>query len=142
MIEKDLIIIHDLIDRYIAKHQEALSGEIKFPNLSNIQKRTLKWIEKQTHPVAEDLAFAFNKTFAEVNEALHGLSGYGLVMLQPATNGQKTGPTIQLTPSGKKVVQVEEEAIMEFSSQVRSVLSEKELKEIDFLLSKVITRIG
>ena len=46
--------------------------------------------------------------------------------------------TVRLTPKGERIVRVDEEAMMEFCSQMRSVLNEHELEELEFLMAKVV----
>ena len=143
MIEKDIVVIHDLIDRYITNHQNNFAGKLKFPRLSYLQKSLLKWIERQDKCGLDELAAAFNKTTTEnINKTLQSLKKKGLITYQPITNDDKVNSLIQITQEGKKFIRVEEEAIMEFASQVRSVLDEKEVQEMDFLMSKVITWIS
>lgn len=137
MLEKDFTIIANIIGRINHAHKEALFSGEDLSQLTIRQTDYLKIIASLRNPTLTDLARAFKITKPSVTAIINHLVEMGYVEKSQSSTDLRIF-TVRLTPKGERIVRVDEEAMMEFCSQMRSVLNEHELEELEFLMAKVV----
>ena len=100
----------------------------------------LKIIGRLRHSTLTDLARAFKVSKPSVTAIVNHLFELGYVEKSQSENDLRVF-TVRLTAKGERIVRVDEEAVLEFCSQTRSVLSGQELEELEFLIAKIISTI-
>jgi DNA-binding MarR family transcriptional regulator len=141
MLEKDFITIHDLIGQMIQTHKEILFGDQELSQFTIRQVYYLKSIRQLKTPTLSQLARYFNITKPSVTAIVQHLIEMGFIEKQQSEADLRVF-TVKLTPKGKRMAGVDEEAMREFCSQMRSVLTEGEVEELSFLLAKLVTNLN
>jgi DNA-binding MarR family transcriptional regulator len=140
MFEKDFTAVYNLVGNIIQAHKESLFSDQELSQLTIRQIHYLKCISKLTNPTLTQLACAFKITKPSVTAIIQHLSEMGYVEKHQSSKDLRVF-TVNLTPKGARMARVDEEAIMEFCSQARSVLAEKEVEELEFLLARLLVSL-
>jgi DNA-binding MarR family transcriptional regulator len=140
MFEKDFISLYDLVGNIIQAHKESLFSDHELSQLTIRQIYYLKCISRLNTPTLSQLARVFKITKPSVTAIIQHLCEMGYVEKHQSHTDMRVF-TVKLTQKGDRMAHVDEEAIMEFSSQVRSVLNEQEFEELEFLLARLLVSI-
>jgi DNA-binding MarR family transcriptional regulator len=141
MFEKDFIIIYGLIGQIIRTHKEMLFSDQELSQLTLHQIDYLKRIHELKAPTLGQLARSFKITKPSVTAIVQHLSDMGYLDKIQSQDDLRVF-TVKLTPKGERLVRVDEEALHEFCSQMRSVLNQSEVDELSFLLAKLVTTLN
>jgi DNA-binding MarR family transcriptional regulator len=140
MLELDFFKVFEIQERIRGAHQRSFQ-ENNLPLLTDRLEGYLKVIDSLGSPTLTSLAKTLQLAKPSVTMIANQLVDLGLIeKRRPGEDLRVT--TLHLTLLGQRFVQVEQEAMGEFSSQVRSVLSDREADELAYLLAKIISKLG
>ncbi|MCE1252507.1 MAG: MarR family transcriptional regulator [Anaerolineae bacterium] len=137
MLEKDLISISEHVEQMLQAHREALLNQEELSALTMRQLYYLKRIGRLNSPTLSELAHLFKITKPSVTSLINRLTSMGFLEKKQSSEDMRVF-TVKLTARGERLTRVDEEALMEFGSHVRSSLNERELEEMEFLLAKLL----
>ena len=140
MLEKDFTTIYELVGQMIQSHKEALFSERELSQLSPRQIYYLKCIHQLKSPTLSQLARCVNITRPSVTVIIQHLLDMGYIEKHQSLKDLRVF-TVKLTPKGERMARVDEEAVLEFCSQMRSVLSESEVEEFSFLMARLVVTL-
>lgn len=140
MLEKDLISISETVEQLLQSHREALLNQEELSTLTMRQLFYLKQIGRLNAPSLSELAHLFKITKPSVTSLVNRLTHMGYLEKKQSSDDLRVF-TVKLTPRAERLTRIDDEALMEFGSHIRSVLNEKELEEMEFLLAKLVTAL-
>jgi DNA-binding MarR family transcriptional regulator len=140
MLEKDFITLYDLVGQMIQSHKEKLFSDHELSQLTIRQIYYLKCIRQMKTPTLGQLAHCFNISKPSVTAIIQHLVEMGYVEKHQSSHDMRVF-NVKLTPKGDRMAHVDEEAMLEFCSQVSSVLTESEVEEFEFLLARLVVNL-
>jgi len=140
MFEKDFITLYDLVGQMAQAHKEKLFSEHELSQVTIRQVYYLKCIRRLGTPTLSELAHCVQITKPSVTAIVQHLLDLGYIEKQQSHADLRVF-RVKLTPRGERLARVDEEAMLEFCSQARSVLSEAEADEFSFLLARLVVSL-
>ena len=140
MFEKDFITLYDLVGQMAHAHKEKLFSERELSQVTLRQVHYLKCIRGLGNPTLSELAHCSHITKPSVTVIVQHLLELGYVEKHQSPDDLRVY-RVRLTPRGERLARVDEEAMLEFCSQARSVLTESEAEEFSFLLARLVVSL-
>ena len=137
MFEKDFTTLYDMVGQIAQAHKEKLFSDHELSQLTLRQVHYLKCIRQLESPTLSELAHCFHITKPSVTAIVQHLVELGYIEKQQSPDDLRVF-RVKLTPRGERLARVDEEAMLEFCSQARSVLTESEAEEFSFLLARLV----
>jgi DNA-binding MarR family transcriptional regulator len=141
MLEQDFIHIKEILERLLLSHKKTLAGSHELAELTIRQFYYLKVIKQLGQPPLTALARNLQVSKPSVTAIINKLTLMGYINKISSTSDRRVS-NVRLTLKGQRMVQAEDDAMMEFCSQVRSLFSEKEIEDLEFFLAKIVVKVS
>jgi DNA-binding MarR family transcriptional regulator len=139
---EDLLVqINERMHRSMQSFKQEAIGRSAHADVTIAQLYYVEALFRLKRPTLSGLSAELRFTKASVSVTIHKLMHKGLVLAERSREDLRV-IYLSLTPQGKKLIEAEKNAFQDFSDGIRKALTEKEIRLLEEVFTKILNMEG